>query len=165
MTRAYFESGGFGNYAVHVEGLRSLQAWAKEADPKLKKALTDALKETAQPVLRRARANASRIADDGTYGSSLSIGSRMNGSQIVLKSNDPAAGVKEFARIGAKTISSKGTKLADSRLRKKSGVGVPRRAHAPRVMVPAVNDSADEIESAVEARIAEVLEEAGYGGE
>lgn len=158
----YFKSGEFGNFAVHIDGLSSLMRHLKESDPKLRKATAEGLKEAAQPVLTKARANASRIADDGTYRQSLAITTRRNGANIVLKSTDPAAPVKEFARLGAKTITSKGTPLANARLRKRSGVGVPRRAYAPRVMVPAVNDSTDEVMLRIQRRLARVLE--GFNG-
>ena len=158
----YFRSGEFGNFAVHIDGLSTLLRYLETADPKLEQGIKDALRAAAQPVLSKARANASGLSDDGTYSSSLSIASRKGGSQWVLKSDDPTAPVKEFARIGAKTITSKGTKRADARLAKHSGVGVPRRAHAPRAMVPAVNDSADEVKDAIDSELARILE--GFHG-
>lgn len=163
MTRAYFSSGAFGNFAVQVDGLSGLQAWFKEADPKMKRALTRTLKDVSQPVLRRARANAEKIADDGTMKSSLSIATRKSGAEIVLKSTDPAAGVKEFAHLGARYSVSPSDKRANARKMGTFPVGVPRRTYAPRVMVPAVNDSTDEIESRVYDEIDRVLAEAANG--
>lgn len=152
-----------GHYEVRVKGLEVLLRGLAQANPKLQKALKKALKEAASPVLDRARANARRISDDGTYESSLSIASRKNGAMYVLKTDDPAAPVKEFAHIGAKTISSKGTDLANKRLRMKSGVGVPRRAYAPRVMVPAINDSAEEVKDRIDEAMAKVMEKVANG--
>lgn len=152
-----------GSYYVEIEGLQDLMKWAKDADKDLKKAMSKGLKTAATPVLEKARANAQVIADDGTFAQSLSISQRKNGSQYVLRSTDPAAPVKEYARIGAKTRTSKGTPLADARLAKRSGVGVPLRANAPRVMIPAINDSVDEVKAQMEKAINEVLEEAGRG--
>jgi hypothetical protein len=39
-------------------------------------------------------------------------------------------------------------------------VGVPRRANQPRVMVPAVNDSVDEVKSRIDAKLEQVLRRA-----
>lgn len=156
----YFQSGEFGNFAIQIDGLSTLMAFLKTADPALQKGMRDGLKEAVQPVLIRARGKASAIADDGTYAASLGVGSRANGSSWVLKSSDEAAGVKEFAHLGARTISTKGTPRANARFRKHSGVGVPRRAHAPRAMVPAVDESVDEVKSRIDAHLAKVLERA-----
>lgn len=153
-----FKYGDFCNLSVHIEGLRSLLRFLDHADEQLAAALRDGLRQSAQPVLSRARARAQAIQDDGTFAASLSIASRKKGSQWVLKSRDPQAGVKEFARHGAITRTSKGTPLANARLRARSGVGVPLRANAPRAMVPAVNESAPEVASSVERALAAVLE-------
>lgn len=152
-----------GSFYIDVKGLKDLVDWAKKADPEFKKAMNKGLKAAAQPVLQRAKSKATAIQDDGTYKNSLTISQRKNGSQYLLRSTDPAAPVKEYARPGAKTRTSKGTKLADSRLRMRSGVGVPHRANAPRVMVPAVNESADEVMARMENAIADVLKEAENG--
>lgn len=161
--QVFFASGSFGNYSVHIKGLKSLLDWLKTADPKLEKAMKKSLKESGTPVLQKARANASSLADNGTYSDSLSLGTKSGKGtfQVVLKSSDEAAGVKEFAGKGARTVTSKGTPLADARLRKHSRVGVPRRANVPRAMVPAVNDSADEVQKRMESAIEAILKEAG----
>lgn len=161
--QVFFASGSFGNYSVQIKGLKSLLDWLKTADPKLEKAMKKSVRESSAPVLQKARANASSLADDGTYAGSLSIGTKSakGAFQVLLKSSDEAAGVKEFAGRGARTVTSKGTPLADARLRKHSGVGVPRRANAPRAMVPAVNDSADEVQTRMEAAIKAILDEVG----
>ena len=159
--QVYFASGSFGNYSVQIKGLKSILSWLKTADPKLEKAMKKSLKESGTPVLQKARANASSVS--GGFASSLSLGTKSGKDtfQVLLKSSDPIAGVREFAGPGARTITSKGTPLADARLRKHSGVGVPFRANAPRAMVPAVNDSADEVQKRMEAAIEAVLREAG----
>lgn len=162
MAQKVFDA-NHGSFYIDIEGLKDLVDWAKKADPELKKAMNKGLKTASKPVLARAKANASAIQDDGTYKNSLTISQRKSGSQYLLRSTDPAAPVKEYARPGAKTRTSKGTKLADARLRMHSGVGVPHRANAPRVMIPAVNDSADEVMSLMENAIAEVLKEAENG--
>ena len=151
-----FKSGGNFNYSVSIEGLNSLMRFLANSDPQLRKALQQGLKEAANPVLTRARANARKIADDGTYAGSLSIRSRANGN-IVLRSNDQAAGVKEFAHRGA-TYKPKSTdKRRNARRMASFPVGVPRRANQPRVMVPAVNDSVDEVKRRIDAKLEEVL--------
>lgn len=136
----YFKSGNAGNWAIHVEGLDSLLRFLDATDEDAAKALRDQLQAAASPALARARAYANTLADDGTYASSLKTVLRKTGYYLALRSNDKAARVKEFAREGARTLTSRGTPLANARLAKRSGVGVPRRVHAtPRAMVPAVN--------------------------
>lgn len=154
----YFQSGEFGNFAIQIDGLDRLMKFLKESEPLIQQAMKDGLKEAVQPVLKSAKSKAQTIADDGTFAASLTVASRKNGANWVLKSTDPTAGVKEFARLGAKTITSKGTKLADARLAKRSGVGVPMRAYAPRAMVPAVNENTDLVKERIDAAIARVLE-------
>lgn len=149
-------SGGNFNYVVRIEGIDTLMRFLKESDPQLRKALQQGLKDAAQPVLTKARANAQRIADDGTFASSLSIRAYANGG-IRLRSNDEAAGVKEFAHRGA-TYKPKATDRRQNARRMRSfPVGVPKRANAPRVMVPAVNDSVDEVKTRIEMRLEQVL--------
>lgn len=140
----------FTGHTVEVKNLSSVLNWLAHVDSKLEKSMRKALKEATEPVLRKARANASAIADDGTFAGSLSIASRASGSQYVLKSTDPNAGVKEFAKPGAtgRTARWRGKR-----------VGVPHRANKPRAMVKAVEDSADEVKSRIEERLAEVLDE------
>ena len=152
-----------GSYTVQIKGLSSLLKWLKDSDPKMRKGMRDGLRDAARPVLAKARANARAIADDGTMAGSLTITSRQGGAQWLLASSDEAAPVKEFARIGAVTISSKGTPRANARLREHSGVGVPRRANQPRVMIPAVNDSAESVRDTIDEALEKVLEGAGNG--
>ena len=154
-----FKSGGNFNYSVSIDGLDTLMRFLKDSDPQMRKALQKGLKDAAQPVLTRARANAQRIADDGTYANSLSIRSRSNGN-VVLRSNDEAAGVKEFAHRGA-TYKPKSTdKRRNARKMRSFPVGVPKRANQPRVMVPAVNDSIDEVKTRIDAQLEMVLRRA-----
>lgn len=154
----------FTGYTVKVEGLDSLMRWMKDANPKMQRALRRGLKEAADPVLQKARANAKRIQDDGTYASSLSIASRAGGAQYVLKSTDPNAGVKEFAREGAVMVTNRAhTERSARMVANRSKVGVPHRANQPRVMVPAVADSADEVRDRIDERLAEVLKEVEHG--
>lgn len=154
----------FTGYTVRVEGLDSLMRWLKESDPKMNKALRKGLKEAANPVLEKARANARRIQDDGTYASSLSIASRANGAQYVLKSTDPNAGVKEFAHQGAVMVRSRtNTERSRRMVAAHARVGVPHRANQPRVMVPAVEDSAGEVRDRIDECLAAVLKEVEHG--
>lgn len=141
----------FTGKTVQVKGLDSLLRWMGKANPKLQRAFKRALKEAVSPVLDRARANARRIADDGTFAESMSVASRASGAQYVLKSDDVAAGVKEFARPGAVRRRGEG--------RGRVRVGVPRRANKPRAMVKAVEDSAEEVQERIDERLAEVLDE------
>lgn len=155
----YFGSGEFGNLAVHIDGLSDVLKFLKKADPELEKAVFSALKESASPVLSKARSLASRIAGDGTFRNSLSITSKKAQCQVLLRSSDPAAGVKEFAHPGAKTRSARsGSALAKARLLRRSGVGVPRKAGQPRVMVPAVNDSIEDVKARIEDALERTLE-------
>lgn len=150
-------SGGNRSF-VQIEGLESLMRFLKDADPQLKKATQKGLKEAMGPVLTRARANASSIAANGTFSASLSIASRKNGSSYVLKSTDPAAGVKEFARPGATYRPKPYDKRRNARGMRSFPVGVPRRANAPRVMVRAVDDSTDEILERIDSALAAVFD-------
>lgn len=154
-----FKSGGNFNYSVSIDGLDSLMRFLKDSDPQMRKALQKGLKDAAQPVLTRARANAQRIADDGTYAGSLSIRSRSNGN-VVLRSNDEAAGVKEFAHRGATYKPKSSDKRRNARKMRSFPVGVPKRANQPRVMVPAVNDSIDEVKTRIDAQLEMVLRRA-----
>lgn len=157
----YFQSGEFGNFAIQVDGLDRLMKFLKTANSELYKAARKGLRDAASnPVLSDAKRRANAIADDGTYAGSLTVSSRANGATWLLKSDDPAAPVKEFAHLGARTISTKGTKLANARFRKRSGVGVPRRAYAPRAMVPAVNDNSEKVKSRIDAELAKIMERA-----
>lgn len=150
--------------AVEVKGLDNLLNWLRHADPKLEKAMRDGLKEAASPVLDRARANARQIQDDATYANSLSISSRKGGAQYVLKSTDPAGPVKEFAHEGAVMLRSRtDTERSRRMVANRARVGVPHRANAPRVMVPAVKDSSDEVKGRIEECMAKVLKEAERG--
>jgi len=117
MSKAVFTSG-----TVEIKGLDNTLNWLSHADGDLEKALKEGLKEAAAPVLRRARANAHYIQDDGTYAASLSLSSRRNGALYVIKSNDPAAGVKEFAHEGATRLVGPGAKSSTQRARKRAGL-------------------------------------------
>lgn len=153
-----------GKTTIKIEGLEVLIRGLKLANPKLLKALKKSLKEACQPVLRRARANAQAIADDGTYAESIALATRKAGLQYHLKSTDPAAGVKEYAKPGAVTLRSRtNSELSRTRLRKHSGVGVPHRANAPRAMQPAIESEADEIVEAIDAAIEKTLQEVANG--
>lgn len=151
-----FKSGANWNYAVHVEGLSDWMKYLKTTDTGLRRILQTGLKEAAQPALTRARANAQKIADDGTFAKSLSIRTRVTGA-VVLASNDVAAGVKEFAHKGATYRPKPSDKRRNARKMSSFPVGVPKRANQPRVMVPAVNDSIEEIKDRIEVKIQEVL--------
>ena len=164
----------FTGYEARIEGLDSLSRWLKESNPKLKKALVRGLKEAMSPVLQKARANGRFIQDDGTYAESLSVASRAAGAQYVLKSTDPAAGVKEFARPGATRLAGKGAKSSTQRARKRAGeqlapglravrVGVPHRANPPRVMISAVEGSTQEVVDRIDKAMADVLREVENG--
>lgn len=154
----------FTGYTIEVKGLDDLLNWLHHANPKLEKAMRDGLSDAMQPVLRRARANAKHIQDDATYAESLSIAQRKRGVQYVLKSTDPNAPVKEFAHEGAVMIKSRtSTERSRKMVAAHSRVGVPHRANAPRVMIPAVEDSADEVRERIEERMAIILKEAENG--
>lgn len=150
------KSGANFNYMVSMPGLSTLMRFLGQADPQMRKALRDGLKDAAQPVLTKARANARKIADDGTYANSMSVRSGSTGN-VWLRSDDVAAGVKEFAHRGATYTPKRTDKRRNARKMRSFPVGVPRRANQPRAMVPAVNDSVDEVKDRIDARLAEVL--------
>lgn len=154
---------GGSNQYVHIEGLESLMRFLRNADPKLKKAMQKGLKEAVSPVLERARSKAWSIADDGTYASSLSIASRKNGVEYVLKSTDVAAGVKEFARPGARYKPKSTDRRRNARNMSSFPVGVPHRANKPRAMVPAVEESQQEVIDRISVFLERALEEAHNG--
>ena len=149
-------------YGIEVKGLDETLNWLKNCHPKMEKALKKGLKEAMQPVLKRARTNASKIADiDGFYRDSLSIASRKSGVEWILKSDDRAAGVKEYALPGATVVRSRtNSKRSRTMLAMHSRIGVPR-GMPPRVMIPAVNDSEAEVVDRIDAALAEVLNEVG----
>lgn len=154
----YFKSGKFGNFAIRIDGLDRLMRFLKTANPELQRAMKRGLKEAvSNPILPDAQRRANAIADDGTYAASLSVSSRANGSTLVLKSTDEAAGVKEFAHIGAKYIVKSGDKRANARKMGVFPAGVPRRAYAPRVMVPAVNENIDAVKARIDRELEKVL--------
>lgn len=150
------------DYKVEIEGLDETLNWLKNCHPKLEKALKRGLREAMQPVLKKARANASKIADiDGFYRDSLSVASRKGGVEWILKSTDPAAGVKEYAFPGATVVRSRtNSKRSRTMLAMHSRIGVPK-GMPPRVMLPAVNDSETEVANRIDAALAEVLNEVG----
>lgn len=154
-------SGGNASIAVHVDGLRDIIRVLDSGDAQSAKIAYREIGAAGARVVRSARAHATSIADDGTFASAMRIRKRANG--FVLNNSDPAAGVKEFAKLGARTISSKGSSLANARLRKRSGVGVPRRAHKPRAMVPAVNENIAHTEQRVAAALSAFYGRNGLG--
>ena len=163
MKTTLVSTGGNPSMTVSVEGLDSLLRFLKDSDPLMRKALQNGLKEAAQPVLTRARANAMKIADDGTYAGSLSIRMRSSGSMVLKSSGDEAAGVKEFAHRGARYRPKSSDKRRNARRMRSFPVGVPHRANQPRVMVPAVEDSAEEVKNRIDAKLEEMLRRASDG--
>ncbi len=153
-------SGGHFNLVVHVDGLDKLMSFLKDADPRMREAVRQGLREAATPVLGRARANAYRIADDGTFAHSLSIRSYVSGRVVLRSSGDEAAGVKEFAHLGARYKPKPTDRRANARKMRSFPVGVPHRANHPRVMVPAVDDSVEDVKSRIDAKLEEVLRRA-----
>lgn len=135
----------------------------KTADPKLKKALTKALREAMKPVLERAKNKAMAIADDGTFASSISVTSRSNGALWLLKSTDPAAGVKEFARHGFYYHPRFDDKRPNARKMRRFPGGASARANPPRAMVPAVEESHEEIIKKIDQLLGEVFDEVNNG--
>lgn len=151
----------FTGHAVEVKNLEETLNWLAHVDPKMQKALKKGLKEAMSPVLEKARANARKIQDDGTYSESLSVAQRKSGVEWVLKSTDPQAGVKEFAKPGAVVVRSRtNSKRSRTMLALHSRIGVPRGL-PPRVMVPAVEASENEVRDRIDAAMAEVLNEVG----
>lgn len=155
----YFDVEARGNL-VQIKGFKDLMASLKRADVELAAGLGAALTAAAEPMRADAERRARSIADDGTYASSIGLVMRKLGVSLV--STDPAAPVKEFARRGARTLTSKGTPLAQARLARKSGVGVPAGA-PPRAMYAAVEDGVDAAVEATRAAVQAVLD--GIRGE
>lgn len=152
-----FESGGYYSCRIQVEGLNTLMRFLKQADPLLRKAIQRGLEEASQPILTKARANARAIADDGTFASSLTIVAGTTG-KVSLRSTDEAAGVKEFAKRGARYKPKPTDKRRNARKMTSFPVGVPKRANPPRVMIPAVDGSIEEVKDRIDAKLEEVLE-------
>lgn len=144
--------------SIQVKGLDDLLFFLRNSDKEMNAAMRHGLKEAAQPVLQRARANASTIQDDGTMKGSLSIAARRSGAEIVLRSTDEAAGVKEFANQGAVYATKWGDRRQNARKMRMFPVGVPHRANAPRVMVPAVEKSRDEVLRKLDRCLEDALE-------
>lgn len=140
---------------VQIEGLKETLENLRIANAHGAQIVEKAIQDSGDAVLTSAQAKASGFASSGAFRSSLSTKKTKGG--IFLRSNDPAAGVIEFAHHGARTRSSKGTKLANARLAKKSGVGVPRRATQPRAMVPAVNENVLRVQNAVATALERAL--------
>ena len=140
---------------VQVEGLKETIDNLRIANANGARTVEKAIQDSGQAVLSSAQAKASGFATSGAFRSSLSVKKTKAG--IWLQSKDPAAGVIEFAHQGARTRSSKGTKLANARLAKKSGVGVPRRATQPRAMIPAVNENVLRVQNAVATALERAL--------
>ena len=143
--------------SIQVKGLDDLLLWMRNSDKEMNAAMRLGLKKAAEPVLQRARANASAIQDDGTMRGSLSIAARRSGAEIALKSTDVAAPVKEFANPGVVYAVKAGDKRANARKMGRYPVGVPHRANAPRVMVPAVEKSHSEVIALLEACLEDAL--------
>lgn len=143
------------SHTVTITGMKELLKFLQTSDPKMRKALQDGMKDAANPVLMRARANAKAIADKGTYHDSLAI--RANGANIRLTSTDVAAPVKEFAKPGAVYAPKKTDKRANARAMKTFPVGVPKRANPPRVMWSAAESSIEEVADRIDTRIEQVL--------
>lgn len=141
---------------INVHGLDDLLRFLKKSDPELRKAIRAGLKDAAQPILTRARANAMKIADDGTYADSLSISITQTGA-VKLRSTDVAAPVKEFAKPGATYVPKPTDKRINARKMSTFPVGVPKRANKPRVMIPAIEDSTKEVVDRINARLEQVL--------
>ncbi len=155
VTVSTSQSGSYYTQRVEVQNIDTLLRWFSKVDPELEAAVKDGLKEAAEPVLTAARAHARAIASDGTFANSLSLRVYKRGV-VKLKSTDVAAGVKEFAKRGAKTRTSKGTPLANARLAKKSGVGVPA-GDPPRAMCKAINENINAVANNIEDRLDRVL--------
>ncbi|MEC4294047.1 hypothetical protein [Adlercreutzia shanghongiae] len=159
----FMKSGPYGHFVVQMEGLDVLMRAFAKSDKAAQEGIRGGLERAGRPVLASARANARRIADDGTFADRMSIRFRANASRMVLYNSDPAAGVKEFANRGAKTRTSKGTPRANARLRLRSGVGVPLRAGAPRAMISAVNDNVEKTCDLINAEVSRAFEAIFHG--
>ena len=157
---------------IEIAGIDDLMAFLKEANPDLQKAIRKGLKEASQPILSAAKSNAGAIADDGTFRDSLSISARANGAKYLLRSNDVAAGVKEFAKPGAMRLVGQSSRSSTQRARLRAGlplgpntravrVGVPHRGTPPRAMVPAVDDNQAEVLDLIDEQMAKVRDKAG----
>lgn len=140
---------------VEIEGLTKTIDNLRIANSRGARIVEEAIQDSGDAVLSTAQARASAFALTGAFRSSLAKKKTKGG--MYLRSNDPAAGVIEFAHNGARTRSSKGTKLANARLAKRSGVGVPHRATQPRAMVPAVNENVLRVQNAVATALERAL--------
>lgn len=152
--------GDLASFFIYTDGLKETIATLEKSDKYVRLAVSSALNKSASPILAKARSLASRIQDDGTFASSLWTEVRPANMRLLLRSTgDPAAGVKEFAKRGAVTVTAKNTKLARARRLARSGVGVPA-GNPPRVMIPAVNDKAEMVAQNISQMIDDI-----YSGE
>lgn len=151
-------SGPYGNFVVQMEGLDVLMRALAQSDKAAQQGIKSGLERAGRPVLSQARANARRIADDGTFAARMSVRFRANASRMVLCNSDPAAGVKEYARPGATYRPRSDDKRRNARKMRTFPVGVPRRADAPRAMIPAVNSNVDTTRALIDAEVARAFE-------
>ena len=132
--------------SIEVKGAKEAIEGLKRIDRSLASELKRGMKEDAKPILQDARGNARSLGGSGAYASSMAMRTIKDGVRI--QSDDPAAGVIEFAPRGA-----------FSRTGKRAGLplGVPSGA-PPRALVRASLDNEEDVRKSVESRIERVIE-------
>ena len=117
------------NLEETIKALRSVDKGAASM-------LLSEIRKLAKPTLAKARGYAGSIGVNGSgrYAGSLSLKTR--GSGVAWVSNDPAAGVKEFANPGAVV-------LTGPRAGKRAGV--PLGSNPPRALLKAVLEDQEKL--------------------
>ena len=135
-----------GGIDIRVDGLDEAIKALGDIDRELPREVRRGIKEDARPILDDAKRYAHGIADTGAYASSLAMRAISGGVRI--QSDDPGAGVIEFARPGAFYLTGP---------RAGRRIGVPAGG-PPRALVKASEENEDVVVRDVEDRIAALID-------
>lgn len=136
---------------IKVDGLKETMDSLKTINKQLVRDLKKGIRQDAKIILEDARNYASGLGGRGTYAQSLAMRTIKDGVRI--QSDDPAAGVKEFAKHGA--VATRGK-------RRGKLVGVPM-GNPPRALVKSSEENQDLVVRMVEDRVAQIIERALNG--
>lgn len=133
-------------YTIEVQGLDETVAQLRELDRRLASDLKKEVKEIAQPTLSKAKGFAGGVGSfpTGHYAMSLSLKTYANGVKFV--SNDPGAGVIEFANPGALILTGE---------RAGRRAGVPVGSMPPRALLKAILEDEEHIVEKVNEKVIE----------
>lgn len=131
---------------IKVKGVEETISDLKRLDESLAKDFKKGLREDVRPLFQAYKRYAAGLGGVGTYASNAHMRTIKTG--IKISNTDPAAGVKEFANIGA---------LANKGPRRGKPVGVPY-APKPRALMRARDEYEPDIIDAVERRIQRAID-------